>query len=75
MSDGNGHGIMLLGADGQPANKGDFARVNAVQRAVNILLTNDKNLSANQTTLLHALNALVERVAVLEAKLADKEGE
>jgi hypothetical protein len=42
MNEGNGHGIVLFGADGQPAAKGEYARANAVQRALNELLKNDR---------------------------------
>jgi hypothetical protein len=78
MSEGNGHGVLILGADGRPAGKGEFARAAAVQHAVNILLGNDKKLAANQNaiatdhaTLMEAFNQLVDRVAELEAKLKD----
>ena len=67
MSQSNGHGIVLFDAQGQPASKSEFARVAAVQRAVNVLLENDKNLQENLNRLLAALNNMAERIASLEA--------
>ena len=69
MSQSNGHGIVLFDAQGQPASKSEFARVAAVQRAINVLLENDKNLQENLNRLLGALNSMAERIASLEAQV------
>lgn len=67
MSQSNGHGIVLFDAQGQPASKSEYVRVQAAQRAINELLKNDRNLQENLNRLLTALNSMAERIESLEA--------
>jgi hypothetical protein len=71
MNEGNGHGIVLFGANGQPPAKGEYARANAVQRAVNKLLKNDRNLQENYTRLLAVLQRQSERIDALDVQVAE----
>ena len=67
MSQSNGQGIVLFDAQGQPASKSEYVRVQAAQRAINELLKNDRNLQENLNRLLTALNSMAERIESLEA--------